>query len=74
MRRRHPSQIIELPAQMGIFFLLLHTGVKTEPREFFAALKQSLGVALVGAVVPFLVSVGVGLLFGLSVIAAVSSA
>jgi Kef-type K+ transport system membrane component KefB len=67
----HPSEIIELLAQMGIFFLLLHTGVKTEPREFFAALKQSLGVAVVGAVVPFSVSVAVGLLFGLSVIAAV---
>jgi Kef-type K+ transport system membrane component KefB len=27
----HHSEIIELLAQMGIFFLLLHTGVKTEP-------------------------------------------
>jgi Kef-type K+ transport system membrane component KefB len=67
----HPSEIIDLLAQMGIFFLMLHAGVETEPREFFAALKQALGVAVVGAVVPFSVSVGVGLLFGLSVITAV---
>ncbi len=50
---------------MGIFFLMLHTGVETKPREFYDATKNSLGVALIGAVVPFSVSFGIALAFGL---------
>ena len=61
-----PSEVIDVLAQMGIFFLMLHTGVETEPRQFFRALKMSMGVAIVGAFVPFSVAVGVSLLFGLS--------
>lgn len=63
----HPNEIIEVLAQMGIFFLMLHTGVTTEPREFFSALRSSLGVAVVGAAVPFSIAMGVGLAFGLSI-------
>jgi Kef-type K+ transport system membrane component KefB len=59
-----PSEIIDILAQMGIFFLMLHTGVETEPKEFFIALKTSMGVALVGAAVPFSVSAAVALAFG----------
>ena len=66
-----PNEIIEILAQLGIFFLLLHTGVETSPREFFAALKKSIGVATVGALVPFGVSFGVALAFGLDIVAAV---
>jgi Kef-type K+ transport system membrane component KefB len=60
-----PSEIIEVLAQMGIFFLMLHTGVETEPRAFFSALRNSLGVALVGAAGPFTACVAVALAFGL---------
>lgn len=66
----HPNEIIEILAQLGIFFILLHTGVTTEPREFFSALKDSLGVAIVGALVPFGVSFGVALAFGLELMPA----
>lgn len=66
-----PNEIIEILANLGIFFLLLHTGVETSPREFFAALKKSMGVAIVGALVPFSVSFGVALSFGLDVVPAV---
>ncbi len=66
-----PNEIIEILAQMGIFFLMLHAGVETEPREFFAALKQSMGVAVVGALVPFGVAFGVALAFGQPISAAV---
>ena len=52
----HPNEIIEFLAQMGIFFLMLHTGLETRPSEFFTALKKSLGIAIVGAIVPFAVS------------------
>ena len=60
-----PSEMIELLAQMGIFFIMLHTGITTEPREFYAAMRDSMGVAVVGAIVPFSVSMGVALAFGL---------
>ena len=60
-----PSEIIEILAQMGIFFLMLHTGVETKPREFYAAMRSSMGIALVGAIVPFTVAMSVALLFGL---------
>ncbi|MDJ0893724.1 MAG: cation:proton antiporter [Alphaproteobacteria bacterium] len=66
-----PNELIEILAQMGIFFLMLHTGVETEPRQFFAALKVSLGVAVVGALVPFAVAFGVALAFGQSTTSAV---
>ena len=66
----HPSEIIEILANMGIFFLMLHTGVQTKPREFFHAMKSSVGVAIVGAIVPFSVSMLVALAFGLSLVPA----
>ncbi len=44
-----PSEAITLLAEIGIFFLMFHAGVETQPTEFFDALKRSLGVALVGA-------------------------
>ncbi|NIV49148.1 MAG: sodium:proton antiporter, partial [Gammaproteobacteria bacterium] len=60
-----PSEAITLLAEIGIFFLMFHAGVETQPTEFFHALKRSLGVAVVGAVVPFAVSFGVATAFGL---------
>jgi Kef-type K+ transport system membrane component KefB/Trk K+ transport system NAD-binding subunit len=66
-----PSEAITLLADIGIFFLMFHAGVETQPREFFAALKRSLGVAVVGAIVPFAVSFGVATAFGLDPVAAV---
>jgi len=66
-----PSHIIEILAEIGIFFLMLHAGVETEPREFFAALKMSWGVAIVGAIVPFGVSFGTAAAFGLPLLSAI---
>jgi Kef-type K+ transport system membrane component KefB/Trk K+ transport system NAD-binding subunit len=60
-----PSETIQLLAEIGIFFLMFHAGVETQPLEFFKALKRSLGVAVVGAAVPFGVSFSVARLFGL---------
>jgi Kef-type K+ transport system membrane component KefB len=65
------SEIIEVLAELGIFFLILHTGVATEPREFFSAMRISLGVALVGALVPFTVAICVAYAFGLGTVAVV---
>jgi Kef-type K+ transport system membrane component KefB/Trk K+ transport system NAD-binding subunit len=65
-----PSEAIQLLAEIGIFFLMFHAGIETQPMEFYDALKRSLGVAIVGAIVPFTISFGLALLFGLSLIGA----
>jgi Kef-type K+ transport system membrane component KefB/Trk K+ transport system NAD-binding subunit len=65
-----PGEAIRLLAEIGIFFLMFHAGVETQPVEFYDALKRSLGVAVVGAVVPFGVSFGVAWLFGLDIVGA----
>jgi Kef-type K+ transport system membrane component KefB/Trk K+ transport system NAD-binding subunit len=65
-----PGELIQLLAEIGIFFLMFHAGVETQPLEFFQALKRSLGVAVVGAIVPFAVSFGVAAWFGLNLVGA----
>jgi Kef-type K+ transport system membrane component KefB/Trk K+ transport system NAD-binding subunit len=60
-----PSKAIDLLAEIGIFFLMFHAGVETQPSEFYDAVKRSLGVAVVGAIVPFGVSFAVATAFGL---------
>ena len=66
-----PDEAIQLLAEIGIFFLMFHAGVETQPNEFFAALKRSLGVAIAGAAVPFAVSFAVAQFFGLDLAASV---
>ncbi len=66
-----PSEIIEVLAHMGIFFLMLHAGIETNPRDFMSAMRESWGVSIVGAVAPFAAGLGVGLAFGLNLIAAI---
>lgn len=65
-----PSNAIQLLAEIGIFFLMFHAGVETQPQQFFHAMKRSLGVAIVGAAVPFGVSFGIALAFGLGPVGA----
>ena len=65
-----PNEFIQLLAEIGIFFLMFHAGVETQPLEFFQALKKSLGVAVVGAIVPFSASFGLALLFGMDLVGA----
>ena len=65
-----PDETIQLLAEIGIFFLMFHAGVETQPHEFFGALKRSVGVAVVGALVPFGVGFGLALTFGLDYVGA----
>jgi Kef-type K+ transport system membrane component KefB/Trk K+ transport system NAD-binding subunit len=65
-----PGDAIQLLAELGIFFLMFHAGVETQPLEFYDALKRSMGVAVVGAIVPFSISFGLALLFGMDAVAA----
>lgn len=62
-----PNEIIDVLAQLGIFFLMLHTGVETNPREFIVAVRKSFGIAFIGAIFPFFTAFGITLLFGYSV-------
>ena len=66
-----PDEAIQLLAEIGIFFLMFHAGVETQPNEFFDALKRSLGVAIAGAAVPFAVSFAVAQFFGLDLAASI---
>ncbi len=61
-----PNELITLLAEIGIFFLMFHAGVETQPLQFWNALKRSMGVAVVGAIVPFSVSYAVATAFGLT--------
>lgn len=66
-----PSEVIKVLAEMGIFFIMLHAGIKTDAGKFFDAAKHAFGIAIVGAVVPFSVAMGVALWFGLNTVQAV---
>jgi Kef-type K+ transport system membrane component KefB len=59
-----PNEIIDILAQLGIFFIMLHTGVETNPREFISAVRKSFGIAIIGALFPFLTTMTLMLLFG----------
>ena len=65
-----PSDAIQLLAEIGIFFLMFHAGIETQPLEFYDALKRSLGVAIVGALIPFSVSFGIAWWFGMDLVGA----
>ncbi|MFP6589036.1 MAG: cation:proton antiporter [Candidatus Latescibacterota bacterium] len=65
-----PDDAIGLLAEIGIFFLMFHAGVETQPHEFFDALKRSIWIAVVGAAVPFAVSFSLALSFGLGYVGA----
>ncbi len=56
---------------MVSFFLCYIQALKPEPGEFYNAVKDSFGIALVGAIVPFSVSMGVALAFGYNMIASI---
>lgn len=55
---------LKILADLGIFFLMLHAGLETSPRDLFQASKKSLLVAAGGFVLPLLTGYGVAHLFG----------
>lgn len=58
------SPSIELLAELGIFFVMFHTGVEMNPKELVEHLWPSLAVALGGFVIPFILGYFVTRLFG----------
>jgi Kef-type K+ transport system membrane component KefB len=58
------SEPIELLADLGIFFVMFHTGMELDPRELLEHIWPSLGVALGGFVLPFILGYLVAHFFG----------
>jgi Kef-type K+ transport system membrane component KefB len=48
-----PSPAIELLAELGIFFVMFHTGMELDPKELLEHIWPSLAVAVGGFVLPF---------------------
>ena len=47
------SEVIKVLAELGVFFLMLHAGLETDPDELFTASKKSILIALGGMLLPF---------------------
>jgi len=60
------NEAIKVLAELGIFFLMLHAGLETCPRELFKASKRSIIVAIGGVTIPFLTGLITSHLFGYS--------
>jgi Kef-type K+ transport system membrane component KefB len=58
------SDAIMLLAELGIFFVMFHTGIEMDPRELLEHIWPSLGVALGGFILPFILGYFVGRFFG----------
>jgi Kef-type K+ transport system membrane component KefB len=50
-----PSPSIEMLAELGIFFVMFHTGMEMDPKELLEHIWPSLGVAVGGFVLPFII-------------------
>ena len=48
-----PSDAIELLAELGIFFVMFHSGMEMDPKELLEHIWPSLGVALGGFAIPY---------------------
>lgn len=59
---------IKLLAELGIFFLMLHSGLESDPQELLHASKKSMVIALGGVVLPFVMGMAISLAFGQSLI------
>jgi Kef-type K+ transport system membrane component KefB len=64
------SEAIKVIAELGIFFLMLHAGLETEPEELFKSSKKAFIIALGGALLPFAGGYYVATLFGQEMIPA----
>lgn len=62
------SVTVELLAELGIFFLMLHSGLEADPNELLSSSKKSILIALGGVVLPFIGGYFAGIMFGQSMI------
>lgn len=66
----HDTVAVRVMAELGIFFLMLHAGLETEPKALMKSSKLGLAIAFAGMLLPFGLGVGVSLLFGTTLIQA----
>ncbi len=59
----HSELIISL-AELGVFFLMLHTGLESDANKLFKASKKSFGIAALGLVIPFVLGTMAAEAFG----------
>ncbi len=60
------SHTIKLLAELGVFFLMLHSGLETNPKELMKSSKKSILVAVLGILLPFFGGFYVSAAFGRS--------
>ena len=60
----HDSHALALLADLGIFFVMFHTGMEMDPKELLRHIKPSLSVALGGFTLPFALGMAVTWAFG----------
>lgn len=65
------NETITLLAELGVFFLMLHAGLETNPRDLIKASKTSIAVALGGITLPILFGYGVARWFNYESVTAV---
>ncbi|MBU0706572.1 cation:proton antiporter [Patescibacteria group bacterium] len=58
------SELIKVVAEFGIFFLMLHSGLETNPDRLLKAGKKSIMIAFGGALLPFFGGYLTSILFG----------
>ena len=58
------SEFIKIIAEFGIFFLMLHSGLETDPSQLLKSGKKSIFIALGGAILPFLGAYYLSIIFG----------
>ncbi len=60
----HEGEAIKVMAELGIFFLMLHAGLETSPKDLFKASKRAILIAIGGVVFPFALGYFVSIWFG----------
>jgi len=65
------NETIRVLSELGIFFLMLHAGLETNPQDLLHSSKKTLAIATGGMMLPFLFGYGVAHAFGYAPITAV---
>lgn len=61
------SELIKIIAELGVFFLMLHSGLETDPKELLQSSKKSFLIGIGGVILPFLSAFYLAQTFGQSV-------
>jgi Kef-type K+ transport system membrane component KefB len=67
----HPSPEIEILASLGMFFLMFHAGLESNPRYLRKTLRSSFWIGLNGILFPFIPAMAITVFFGGSLMQAV---